>query len=301
MPHHVRPLSRRQLVLSSLLAPALPTTAAAAPPESAAVVLRYFPVGPIYDYRWKLLELVLRRTQRHGEPAPRLEPAGGDASQSRAVLQLEDNALDVLALGVNEERTAELLPVRIDILKGIVGFRIFIIRAEDQPRIAKMGPRALRTNLVYGLNNQWADLPVMKANGFNVQGGTGYDNLFAMLAARRFDAFPRGLNEAYREIELQHANYPALAVERHKALYIPYPVYFWVNQRNTALAQRIRKGLQAAEADGSFRQLFEHYHAQEIATLAREPRQVLRLRNPQLKPVDAVPDTSWWWPRAPQS
>ena len=287
----MRPLLPFPLLLSMLLCLAGPATAAAEP----TAVIHYFPVGAIYDFRWKLLELALQHTARPGEPLPRLEPATGDNSQSRAVLQLEAGALEVVALGSNEERVAQLLPVKIDILKGIIGLRVFIIRAEDQPRIGKMNVKALRTGLKYGLNNQWADLPVMKVNGFTVEGGVGYDNLFAMLEANRFDAFPRGLNEAYRELELQRGKHPGLAVERSKALYIPYPVYYWVNRKNTALARRIERGLRAALADGSFRQLFEQYHAQEIAQLAREPRQVLVLRNPHLKDAREHPDTSWWW------
>ena len=185
--------------------------------------------------------------------------------------------------------------MKVDILKGIVGYRVFIIRAEDQPRIEKMNAATLRRELKYGLNNQWADLPVMQFNGFTVEGGVGYDNLFSMLEARRFDAFPRGLNEAYREVALQHARHPGLVVERSKALYIPYPVYFWVNKQNKPLARRIEQGLKAALADGSFRQLFETHHATEIALLAREPRQVVTLRNPLLKSASEQPDTSWWW------
>lgn len=265
--------------------------AASAPPT----VLRCFPSGPIYDFRWKLLELALHHSAKPGEAVPRLEPVGDNNSQSRAVMQLETGALDVVALGVNDERTAKLLPVKVDILKGIIGYRLFIIRADHQPRFDKLSDAELRNDIRFGLNGQWADLPVMRANGLKVETGTGYDSLFAMLDAGRFDAFPRGLNEAYREIALQHQAHPGLVVERTRALYFPYPVYFWVNPRNTALAQRIERGLKAALADGSFRALFESHHAMEIAQLAREPRNVLRLRNPFLKSAREYPDTSWWW------
>jgi hypothetical protein len=129
-----------------------------------------------------------------------------------------------------------MLPIKIDILRGIVGFRVLVIRAADQGRIARMDAKALREQLTYGLNSQWADLPVMQANGFTVETSSSHENLFGMLAASRFDAFPRGLNEADRELSERKQSYPQLAVEQSKALFFPFPVYFWVRKDNAALA-----------------------------------------------------------------
>ena len=209
---------------------------------------------------------------------------------------MQSGAIDVIALGTNDEREAKLLPIKIDILRGIVGFRLLVIRAADQARIAQMDDQSLRNQLIFGLNEQWADLPIMRANGFSVVTSLDYETLFAMLAAGRFDAFPRGLNEARRELDERKQHYPQLAIEKSKALFFPYPVYFWVNKDNVALAQRIESGLKRALADGSFRKLFQSYHAAEIAALKNEKRHVLRLDNPILPAGTVPPDTSWWWP-----
>lgn len=256
--------------------------------------LQYFPVGPIYEYRWKLLELALSHTHTTGKPL-QLAPFAEDITQNRGMQLLQSGAIDVIALGTNAERESRMLPIKIDILRGIVGFRVFVIRAADQARIARMDAQTLRKQLTFGLNSQWADLPIMRANGFTVETSSNYENLFGMLVAGRFDAFPRGLNEAQRELDERRQNYPQLAVEQTKALFFPYPVYFWVSKDNTALAKRIERGLQASLADGSFRKLFETYHATEIATLAKEKRQVIRLNNPILPAGTAKPDTHWWW------
>lgn len=256
--------------------------------------IRYFPAGPIYEYRWKLLELALAHSPNGSEPS-RLVPFAEEITQNRGVQLLQSGAIDVIALGTNAEREAQMRPIKIDILRGIVGFRIFVIRAADQARIARMDDKTLRQQLVFGLNSQWADLPIMRANGFTVETSTSYEPLFGMLSAGRFDAFPRGLNEAAREVEERKKTYPQLAVEQTKALYFPFPIYFWVSRENTALAQRIERGLKLALADGSFRQLFETYHAAEIAALARDKRQVIRLASPILPAGAAEPDTRWWW------
>ncbi len=254
--------------------------------------MRYFPSGLIYEFRWKLLELALQHSPGYGPV--RLQAINDEMTQERAIKLLQSGDIDVLALGTNAERENQMQPIKIDILRGIVGYRLLIIRAEDQPRIEKMPASRLRQELVFGLNSQWADLAIMQANGFAVETSPGYDNLFAMLNAHRFDAFPRGLNEAQRELEQQAQRFPQLRLERSKALYFPYPVYFWVSKKNTVLAIRIAQGLKSALADGSFRRLFERYHAKEIESLKTEKRKVIRLSNPLL-PAAEVPDTSWWW------
>lgn len=282
----------RRLLAGGVVWMALAGSALAGADKAALV---YFPVGPIYEYRWKLLELALAHTQAPGEAPLRLEPYAEAATQNRGVLLLQSGAIDVVALGTNAEREAAMRPIKVDILRGIVGFRVFVIRAADQARIAAMDEQALRTQLTFGLNSQWADLPILRGNGFAVVTSTRYENLFGMLQGGRFDAFTRGLNEASREVAERRRDFPGLAVEQTKALYFPFPVYFWVRKDNAALAGQIERGLALALADGSFRRLFESYHADEIAMLAGEKRQVIRIGNPILPAGNVEPDTRWWW------
>lgn len=267
---------------------------AAAQPAPSDTLIRYFPSGPIYEYRWKVLELALNRT-RDSEGSFRLQAYAEEITQNRAVQLVQANAIDVVAIGTNAEREQKMLPVRIDILRGLIGYRLLVIRTQEQERIARMDDQTLRKQLIFGLNSQWADLPIMRGNGFSVETSSSYANLFGMLAAGRFDAFPRGLNEAARELEKFKPTFPELTVEQTKALYFPYPIYFWVSQENAALARRIERGLQLALADGSLRKLFETYYATEIASFKATRRQVIYLANPILPSGNAAPDTSWWW------
>jgi hypothetical protein len=265
------------------------------PTGSAAPVLRFAPVGAIYEYRWQLLALALAHTP--GGRGIRLVPYPDPITQSRALELLKTRDLDVLALGTSPEREASAQPVRIDILKGIVGLRLLLIRAEDQDRLDRMDDERLRREITFGLQRDWADLPIMTASGFRVEVATDSENLFKMLAAGRFDAFPRGLNEVRTELAEHAAANPGLALEANRALYFPYPVYFWVRRGNTALAARIERGLRAALADGSFRRLFLASHGPDIAWFQSQRRKVLVLPNP-LRPAGSLaPDTSWWWPR----
>lgn len=290
------PTPRFSSLLKFLIAVAISLNLFAHPAraEDREKTFRYFPSGPIYEYRWKLLELALSHTQAT-DGRVRLVPYAQEVTQNRGMELLQTGQIDVIALGTNAERESLMLPIKIDILRGLVGFRLLLIRAADQPRIAQMDEPALRKQLTFGLNSQWADVPIMQASGFTVVTSTSYENLFGMLAAGRFDAFPRGLNEAARELEEHKDQYPQLVIENSKALFFPYPVYFWVNRSDTALARRIELGLNLSLKDGSFRKLFETYHAKEIAALAKEHRQVIHLDNPVLPAKTPEPDTRWWW------
>ncbi|MDR3672414.1 MAG: hypothetical protein P4L36_16315 [Holophaga sp.] len=258
------------------------------------LVLHVFPSGPIYDYRWKLLELALEHVPDGRQI--RLLPYPEAINQDRSMLLLQSGTLDVVALGTNPRRQAALLPVRFDILRGILGYRVFMIRRSDQFRLARMSNEDMRRHLVFGLGRGWADLPIMIANGYTVEAASNPENLYAMLNAGRFDAFPRGINEVYRDLPEYQKLYPQLALESSKALYFPYPVYFWVNRGNPELARRIQRGLTLALKDGSFRKLFTTCYAAEIDILRKNRRQVLRLGNPNLPTGMAEPDTRWWWP-----
>ncbi|WP_174875900.1 substrate-binding periplasmic protein [Vogesella oryzae] len=255
--------------------------------------LHYFPAGPIYEYRWKVLELALAHASLADTPT--LLPFAEEASQDRAMALLQGGGgIDVIALGVNREREAHMLPVKIDISQGMVGYRVLIIRSATQEQFQRVGLAELRM-LKFGLNEAWADVPIMEANGLHVVKASGYENLFTMLAAGRFDAFPRGLNEAARELRQRRLQFPQLVLEPSLALYFPYPIYFWVRKDNLALAQTIERGLKLALADGSMRRLFERYYAKEIAELRAHPRRVFQLGNPVLPEGEPLPDTSWWW------
>lgn len=257
--------------------------------------LTYFPAGPIYEYRWKVLELALDHVRRTDGVTFKLKPYAEAVTQNRGISLLRAGTIDVIALGTNDERESQMLPIKIDISRGVIGYRVFLISASDQDRIARMDDEAFRTQLTFGLNSQWADLPVMRANGYTVQTSTDYERLFGMLAAHRFDALPRGISEAAIELDARREAYPQLAIEKTRALYFPYPIYFWVNRADTLLAGWIEQGLRAALADGSLRKLFETYHAQMIKAMSQSRRRVIRLDNPLLPPGSAAVDTRWWW------
>ena len=99
--------------------------------------------------------------------------------------------ITVLVHGNVADYEKQLLPVYFPLDKGLLGYRVFLIRSETQARL-ELQVKGLQeiydsTVLVRGLN--WGDVTILRNAGLTVVEGTSYEGLFAMLAAGRFELF----------------------------------------------------------------------------------------------------------------
>lgn len=253
----------------------------------------YFQTAPIYEYRVRLLELVLSKTAATDGTASAV-PFETAVTQGRGLELLETGVVDVAMLPTSRERESRFIPVRTDILWGILGYRVLLARRD---RLAELsGVRRIEDlrRFKAGFGAQWADLAVLKANRLPVFTVANTETLIPMLDAGRFDYFPRGINEAWTELEAAAAEHPGLAVEGSLALFYTYPVYFFVRKDNLALADRLSRGLAIAARDGSFKRLFLDYHRDIIKRAGLSSRLVLTLENPDLPAGTPPVDTAWW-------
>lgn len=257
--------------------------------------IRFFQASKRYEYRIKLLELSLEKTRPvYGDF--NLKPYEGSAelTQARGIYELEKGKFDVAFLPVSKERIERLMPVRKDIMKGILGLRLFLIRGASAKAFSLINDLdGLRNDFNAGFCDQWADIETLRANRIMVVTSSVYENLFPMLKYGRFDYFPRGINEIGAEFETIKDKYPEIEIEKRLALYYPMPVYFFVNKNNMILAERIEKGLNAAEKDGSFKKLFLEHHGHLLEKYGIAGRIVIRMTNPDIGD-EQEPDTSWW-------
>ncbi len=246
------------------------------------------------QYYIDLLRLALEKTR---ESMGDFEIQGTtQMNQSLAVHNLsQDLWIDVLWTMTSIEREEKLLPIRIPLLKGLLGHRIFIIRKADKEAFAKINTLEELKRFSAGQGHDWPDTAILSANGFQVTTASTYAGLFDMLQMERFDFFPRGVNEPWTEV-IKHAD-KDLIVEPTLMLYYPAPTYFFVNKNNTALAHRIETGLKMAIADGSFDALFRNHPANRPifgqANLAG--RKTFTLRNPLLPPETPLDVPEYWY------
>ncbi|MFD1627729.1 substrate-binding periplasmic protein [Azospirillum griseum] len=244
---------------------------------------------PRHEYPLAVLELALKKTEATDGPF-RLQAVETNAPGPRLIDILEaGDTFDLLVASTSKERSDRLLAVNFPLDKGLLGYRVFLIRKEDAPLFAAVKTLDDLMKLSVGQVFSWADTQILAEAGFNVQRTTGYANSFSMLQAGRFAGFPRGANEAYAELESNGGEASGIMVEPTVALYYPLTRYFYVNKKNTVLADRLMRGLKAAQADGSFDALFNS-HPQIKSVLDQvhfEKRKIFRIKNPILP--DGVP------------
>jgi hypothetical protein len=242
-----------------------------------------------YDYALQLLELALRET---GE-GYRIELASTPMNQERQVQELEaGRTLDVAPIPSSAEREARLLPVRIPINRGVLGWRLGLIRRGDAERFAGIRSLGDLKGVRIAQGKEWPDTQILRANGIDVIPAPRYEDLFTMLQGGRFDYFPRSVMEIWDE---QGRNAGTLEIEPHVALHYPYDAYFMVNRGNAGLAEAIRGGLERALRDGSFRRLFQAYYGERLRRAHLEARTVIELDNPLLTPGTPVDRPELWY------
>ncbi|MFT4924251.1 MAG: hypothetical protein ACI8WB_000329 [Phenylobacterium sp.] len=216
--------------------------------------------------------------------------------QGRAISLLSRSVeLDVLWTATTVAREKALLPVRIPLLKGLLGYRVFIIRAGDQAKFAAINTLEQLQALTAGQGHDWPDTQILRANFVKVETTSTYDGLFAMLKAKRFDYFPRGVNEAWAELASHQDK--AFMVEKSLLIHYPLPTYFFVAPGNTALANRLEQGLRMAQQDGSFEQLFYAYLNSDdgVKLDGLKDRKMIKLVNPFLPVLTPVDEKDLWY------
>src|SRR5690625_967009 len=173
-----------------------------------------------------------------------------DFREVRSEISLATGVYDIHWLHTNRQRETRLRPIRIPLLKGMIGWRLLLIPEQAQERFSAITHvdqlRKLRT--VQG--HDWPDALILQHNGFSVIRSANWEGMFRMLALGRVDYFPRGATEVHSEI----AQFPdhGLAVEQSLVLHYPSAYYFFVARDNDELAEVIEKGLNVDIVNGSF-------------------------------------------------
>ena len=242
-------------------------------------------------YAKGLLTLALSKLPEKYE----LQEAAQNTSEERIVSLLMDNQLDVVWYATTNDLEERLQPIRIPIYRGLLGYRVMLIKKGTQSRFDGIKTLKDLQGLSLGQGRFWADTNVLTANSLNVVRVLKYEGLFYMLDGDRFDAFPRGAHEPWSEMQ----RYPALALDVEQNLLLSYtnPFYFFVNKTNSQLASNIERGLRIAMEDGSFDQyFFNDPTVKDVMTKANlKNRTLIQLENPGLPKKTPVDDASLWF------
>ena len=241
------------------------------------------------QYVFALLELSLKLTKTDfGEYE--LTKSNVHIPPSRYPSLVRDgDVLNILSSPSTESLEQSMIGIQVPLLRGIQGIRLMMIH-NDTPDLFKSlsGIKELKRR-VYGQGVGWVDTLILRDAGFNILTASKYGSLFAMLERKRIDAFPRGVNEIFKEIDAFGSEFANANVDDHIVIYYPLPVHFYVAKQNDKLAQRVETGLKRALASGEFSQLFEQSFSEDIASASLNTRTWYVLTN-QYVSENTAPD-----------
>ncbi len=251
-----------------------------------------------FEYHIELLRTALEKTTRQYGPA-KLEPAK-DVMNPIRILKMLVNGIDGIdvAFGpTSSEYEKLLIPVRIPLDKGLLGYRIFLIHKQDQPRFSAITRLDELRDLKVGQGMGWNDVSIYEHNHFTVITGSTYEGLFEMLLKGRFDYFARGVEEAYPEYAARKDTMPDLHVEESIVLYYPFPRYFWVsnNEKGEILRERLTTGMEMMIQDGTFDQIFRKYKGETIKRANLKNRTLFTIENPFLPETVPLDRPELWY------
>lgn len=195
----------------------------------------------------------------------------------------------------SQEWEQKLIPIRIPIDKGISCYRISLIDSRNQDLFNAVRTLDQLKHLSLGAGRQWSLTTTYKQAGFNVVEGSSSAGLHSMLAAGRFQHFPRAIDEAIYEQEAYVPNFSTLSLERSFALYVPSPRYFFLGGGQKRLAQRLEYGMQLLIADGRFDHIFHEFYDGLIDKAGLRKRRIFRIDNPLLSPQTPLSNKAYWY------
>jgi hypothetical protein len=246
---------------------------------------------PNASYAIEMLKLALS----HIEESYEIEISKSDFTQARVNEEIRSRG--ILDLGwTSFDAAAEetVLPIRIPLFKGLLGYRILIINKHDQAKFDQIKTLEELKKLSFGQGRTWADTRILEANGFNIVKTNKYSGLFYMTEGGRFDGFPRGVHEPFGEL----AKRPdmELAVEKNLMIVYRMPFYLFVAKENKELAANIELGLNRAIADGSFDQVFQNAPSVKDVKekVNMKQRRVFYIDNPTLSKATPLDRAELW-------
>ncbi|WP_332851386.1 hypothetical protein [Duganella sp. S19_KUP01_CR8] len=251
-----------------------------------------------YDYDWAVLRAALEKTApRYGVFEQHQSKVAMSPPRVVQEMSSPSGRINIFVRATSPELEREFLPVRLPVDRGLLGYRLLLIRGADQQRFAGIKTVADLRRLRAGLGQGWADIPIFEKAGVPVVEGSSYDGLFAMLEADRFDFYSRSADEALREFKERSASHPQMAVEQTLLLHYPLPRYFFLRRdaEGRLLAKRIETGMEMMIKDGTLNTLFQRYKADLIKNTAMHKRRVINLANPKLTPQTPLARGELWF------
>ena len=224
-----------------------------------------------------------------------LTPSDRIMLQGKALRQLRENrSVNVVWSMTDEQRETDLLPIRIPINKGLIGWRVFLVHRDKLSTFRQINTLGTLQRYIPVQGEDWPDTKILQSNGFDVETAQDYFETFDVLTRFQADFFPRSVIEVLDELEMDSMDRD-IVLEQQLAVYYPSAMYFFVNRANPTLAKLIKTGLQRAIEDGSFDELFYYNYQPMLDKLKLSERKVFQLNNPLMTDETPLGQSELWY------
>ena len=244
-----------------------------------------------YEYPLTLLKLALSKTGVRYT----LTPSERILLQGKAIRQLKENReINIVWVMTDMQREKELLPIRIPIHKGLIGWRVFLINQDFASKFQDISEVGDLTSLTVLQGAEWPDTKILQSNGFNVLTVSDFPEAFNRLELKQGDFFPRAVSEVLGELNARSLD-DDIVLEPSLVVHYPAAMYFFVNRSNPTMARLIETGLRRALEDGSFDNIFVSHHREALLKINVGERKVFHLENPLLPKETPLDDKALWF------
>ncbi|HEY8940407.1 MAG TPA: hypothetical protein VIM59_09465 [Cellvibrio sp.] len=246
------------------------------------------------SYCVTLLEMALNASKQENEFIS-IKFTEFNYPQARLLRELDFVSNSVAWSMADEQRNSSLIPIKIPLFKGLLGMRVFLIREDDQAKFDKVKTLEDLNHFIAGQGAHWPDTKILRENGLRVVTAMDSKSLLKMLKRRRFDYFPRGVTEAWYDVDLYQDD--SLVVERNILLAYPSDLYFYVAAGNKNLASRIENGLEKLINSGEFdRYFYSHPRVKEsLRNLESNRRRIFYLESNDNKSTMYRNNANYWY------
>lgn len=189
-------------------------------------------------------------------------------STERKFVSLTTGMTDIMWTTTTADREALAHAIKIPLLKGLLGKRVFVIHKKDREKFSNIHTLAELAKLTAIQGFGWPDVTKMRNAGLKVDTMEWHPNMHKLVSDGIVDYYPRSVLEVIDE--LSSINDPDLLIEQNLLLNYDLLNYFFVAKHNQSLADRITLGLQKSMLDGSFAAYFKQYpgHSEALNLLS---------------------------------
>ncbi len=201
--------------------------------------------------------------------------------KNRFVVELEiGERITIIRSATDDNIEEKLLPIKVPLLKGLLGYRIFIANRNKRDQLDRVDSleKLQQFSVIQGLG--WADVVILEHNNFKVLTDPKYENLFKLVNFDMADLFSRSVVEAYIEMEQRYSKYPNLYIDESFVIHYPFYEYFFVNKNNTILADRVERGLNLIIENGTYEKIFKEFYGEILKKVKIDQRKIFELENP---------------------